>query len=66
MSEIEDKLQVALANIEHVKLLILNMKEKAEAEDDENKTLMLVDYNLELLDLKLRLKDMLKNLPKIQ
>ena len=66
MTEIEDKLQLALSNIEHVKTIILNMKEKAEEEDDEYKTSMLTNYNLELLDLKLRLKDMLRNLPKIE
>ena len=65
MTELEDKLQLALANVENAKLMILNMKEKAD-EDDPNRTSMLTNYNLELLDLKLRLKDMLANLPKIE
>lgn len=65
MTELEDKLQLALANVENAKLMILNMKEKAD-EDDTNRTSMLTNYNLELLDLKLRLKDMLANLPKIE
>lgn len=63
MTELEDKLQLALANVENAKLMILNMKE---SEDDDFKKSMLTNYNLELLDLKLRLKDMLRNLPKIE
>lgn len=63
MTELEDKLQLALANVENAKLLILNMKE---SEEDESKSSMLTNYNLELLDLKLRLKDMIRNLPKIE
>ena len=65
MTELEDKLQLALANVENAKLMILTMKEKAD-EDDPNRISMLTNYNLELLDLKLRLKDMLANLPKIE
>ena len=65
MTELEDKLQLALVNVENAKLMILTMKEKAD-EDDPNRTSMLTNYNLELLDLKLRLKDMLANLPKIE
>lgn len=63
MTELEDKLQLALANVENAKLMILNMKE---SEDNDLKKSMLTNYNLELLDLKLRLKDMLRNLPKIE
>ena len=63
MTELEDKLQLALANVENAKLMILNMKE---SETDDLKNSMLTNYNLELLDLKLRLKDMLRNLPKIE
>ncbi len=63
MTELEDKLQIALANVENAKLMILNMKE---SEEDDLKNSMLTNYNLELLDLKLRLKDMLRNLPKIE
>ncbi len=63
MTELEDKLQIALANVENAKLMILNMKE---SEDNDLKKSMLTNYNLELLDLKLRLKDMLRNLPKIE
>lgn len=63
MTELEDKLQLALANVENAKLIILNMKE---SEEDDLKNSMLTNYNLELLDLKLRLKDMLRNLPKIE
>ena len=63
MTELEDKLQLALANVENAKLIILNMKE---SESDDLKNSMLTNYNLELLDLKLRLKDMLRNLPKIE
>lgn len=63
MTELEDKLQIALANVENAKLIVLNMKE---SEDNDLKKSMLTNYNLELLDLKLRLKDMLRNLPKIE
>ena len=63
MTELKDKLQLALANVENAKLIILNMKE---SESDDLKNSMLTNYNLELLDLKLRLKDMLRNLPKIE
>ncbi len=63
MTELEDNLQLALANVENAKLIILNMKE---SETDDLKNSMLTNYNLELLDLKLRLKDMLRNLPKIE
>ena len=63
MTELEDNLQLALANVENAKLIILNMKE---SEEDDLKNSMLTNYNLELLDLKLRLKDMLRNLPKIE
>ena len=63
MTELEDKLQIALANVENAKLMILNMKE---SEEDDLKNSMLTNYNLELLDLKLRLRDMLRNLPKIE
>ncbi|MBO7518970.1 MAG: hypothetical protein J6T31_07650 [Methanobrevibacter sp.] len=63
MTELEDKLQLALANVENAKLKILNMKQ---SETDELKTSILTNYNLELLDLKLRLKDMIRNLPKIE
>ena len=59
MTELEDKLQLALANVENAKLMILNMKE---SETDDLKNSMLTNYNLELLDLKLRLKDMLRNI----
>ena len=62
MSELEDKLNIALANVETSKQIILNKKEKTE---DITMTSRLTDYNLELLDLKLRLKDMIKNLPSI-
>lgn len=63
MTELEDKLQIALANVENAKLIVLNMKE---SEDNDLKKSMMTNYNLELLDLKLRLKDMLRNLPKIE
>lgn len=63
MTELEDKLQLALANVENAKLMILNMKE---SETDDLKNSMLTNYNLELLNMKLRLKDMLRNLPKIE
>ena len=63
MSELGDKLQIALANIETSKAIILNMKANS---TDEYKTSMLTNYNLEMLDLKLRLQDMIRNLPKIE
>ena len=63
MSELEDKLNIALANVETSKQIILNKKEKTE---DIAMTSRLTDYNLELLDLKLRLKDMIRNLPTIE
>lgn len=62
MSELEDKLTIALANVETSKQIILNKKLETE---DPTMTSRLTDYNLELLDLKLRLKDMIKNLPTI-
>ena len=63
MSEIEDKLTIALANVELVKSLILY--KKANTTNEQLKS-NLTNYNLELLDLKLRLKDMLRNLEQIQ
>ena len=60
MSELEDKLTIALANVETSKQIILNKKQETE---DPTLTSRLTDYNLELLDLKLRLKDMIRNLP---
>ena len=63
MSEIEDKLTIALANVEIVKSLILH--KKANTKNEQLKS-NLTNYNLELLDLKIRLKDMLANLPKIE
>ena len=63
MSELEDKLNIALANVETSKQIILNKKQNTE---DITMTSRLTDYNLELLDLKLRLKDMIKNLPSIE
>jgi hypothetical protein len=63
MSEIEDKLTIALANVEIVKSLILH--KKANTKNEQLKS-NLTNYNLELLDLKLRLKDMIRNLEQIQ
>ena len=63
MSELEDKLSIALANIETAKQIILHNKAN---EKDQEKVNLLANYNLELLDLKLRLKDMIKHLNKIE
>ena len=63
MSELEDKFSIALANVETAKALILHMKAN---EKDQEKVNLLANYNLELLDLKLRLKDMIKHLNKIE
>ena len=63
MSELEDKLNIALANIEISKEIILNKKTETE---DPTMTSRLTDYNLELLDLKIRLRDMIKNLHLIE
>ena len=63
MSELEDKLSIALANIETAKQIILHGKAN---EKDQEKVNLLANYNLELLDLKLRLKDMIKHLNKIE
>lgn len=63
MSEIEDKLTIALANVELVKSLILY--KKANTTNEQLKS-NLTNYNLELLDLKLRLKDMIRNLEQIK
>ncbi len=62
MSELEDKLQIALANVETAKAMIL-LKKETNTDDEINS--YLTNYNLELLDLKIRLKDMIRTLPKI-
>ena len=63
MSELEDKLTIALANVEISKQIIVDKKENT---DDEALSSYLTNYNLELLDVKLRLKDMIRHLDKIQ
>jgi hypothetical protein len=63
MSELEDKLNIALANVETVKQMIMYRKANEKNQDKVN---CLANYNLELLDLKLRLKDMIKNLHTIE
>lgn len=63
MTELEDKLNLALANVELAKEKVLSKKQEC---TDETRNSYLTNYNLELLDLKLRLKDMIKNLDKIE
>ena len=66
--EIKLELEVALANIEKAREQIKVQLEKVQSEDgvDERQVHLLVNYKLELLDVKLRLKDFLEHLHLIQ
>lgn len=61
MTEIKDKLQTALDNVEEVRQTIIKRLDNEDYKS-QKEFYSLIDYKLELLDLKLRLKDMLENL----
>ena len=56
---IKSELNIALENIEKARASVIK---ELESETDEKRIYSLIDYKLELLDMKLRLKDMLNNL----
>ena len=60
---IESELNIALENVEKARNKII---EELDKETNEKRIYTLIDYKLELLDVKLRLKDMLKNLRMIK
>ncbi len=66
--EIKSELEVALANIEKAREQIKVQLEKVQSEEivDERQVHLLVNYKLEMLDVKLRLKDFLEHLHLIQ
>lgn len=59
MTELEDKLKLALTSVDAAKLII---ERELEKDNNPKKQLYLKDYKIELFDLQLRLKDMLRNL----
>ncbi len=62
--QIKNELETALENTEKVREKMKQQLGKVQEHDDvdENQVHLLVNYKLELLDLKLRLEDMLKHL----
>ena len=65
MTEIEDKLKMALTNVAEVRQIIIK-RVTDEDYKDQKEFYSLIDYKLELLDIELRLKDMIRNLHLIQ
>lgn len=65
MTELEEKLKTALTNIEEVRQTIIK-RINEEDYNNQKQFYTLIDYKLELLDVKLRLKDMLEHLDLIQ
>ena len=65
MTELEEKLKTALTNIEEVRQTIIK-RINEEDYNSQKQFYTLIDYKLELLDVKLRLKDMLEHLDLIQ
>lgn len=59
----KSELNIALENIEKARASVIK---ELESETDEKRIYSLIDYKLELLDMKLRLKDMLNNLHLIE
>lgn len=68
MSEYKEKLNIALANITDVRETIIKQIEKEHQKEHPNelKIFQLTDYKIELLDQKLRLQSMIRNLHKIE
>ena len=68
MSEYEDKLNIALANITDVRNKIIQQIETEYQKEKPNelKIFQLTDFKIELLDQKLRLQSMIRNLHKIE
>ena len=64
MEQIKSELEIALTNIEKAREKIKVQLDKVQQEDDvdERQVHLLVNYKLELLDMKLRLKDFLEHL----
>ena len=62
--QIKQELEVALENTEKAREKIKSQLDKIQEQDnpEERQIHLLVNYKLELLDLKLRLQDMLKHL----
>ena len=60
---IGSELNIALDNIEKARKTVI---QELEDETDEKRIYSLINYKLELLDIKLRLKDMLNNLKLIE
>lgn len=62
--KLKTRLEKGLQNTEGAREIILEKLERYNSEgvDDENQLHLLVNYKLELLDVKLRLKDMLEQL----
>ena len=62
--QIRQELEAALENAEKAREKIKNQLDKVQEQDnpEESQVHLLVNYKLELLDLKLRLQDMLKHL----
>ena len=66
--ELRKKLETALTNTEKCREQIKSQLEKLRKDEnaDERQVHLLVNYNLELLDVKLRLKDFIEHLHLIQ
>ena len=66
--ELKNELEIALKNIENVREQIKVQLEKVQQENDvdERQVHLLVNYKLEMLDVKLRLKDFIEHLHLIQ
>ena len=62
-SRLESRLKCAYDDVTKAKKMI---EKKLEKETDPRKKLFLKDYKIELFDLQLRLKDMLRNLEHIE
>jgi len=64
MTQVELKLKEAKKNIDSAKKLV--EKELEKEDNNPKKQLYLHDYKIELFDIQLRLKDMLKNISHIK
>lgn len=66
---IKNELQSALANVEDVRQRMIKLLDKLYEEDDEvdeKQQHLLINYKLELLDMELRLNDLLEHLHLIE